>query len=207
MNEDGMTESDRISALRREAERLEEDATYSSKGHFNAEATWVRRHYWLGIPATVLTAIAGATLVKPMPELASALVLLASLLTGLMTFLKPNERAGLHRAAAGQFLGLRNEARFFREVELLQTDRFVACRWAGECERARGEMLGDARQMGICGKWVNALTGIGHLQALLSHPAVPRIFAIGWSGGRLPDCQNDNWQLDDFQIDNWTLAK
>lgn len=29
----------------------------------------------------------------------------------------------MHRAAAGQFLALRNEARFFREIELLETDR------------------------------------------------------------------------------------
>lgn len=111
-----------IPALCREAERLEEDALYSSKGHFNAEDTWVRRNYWLGVPATVLGAIAGATLIKSQPEWATAFTLLASLLTGLMTFLKPNERAALHRAAAGQFLALRNEARFFREIELLQAD-------------------------------------------------------------------------------------
>ena len=112
-----------FASLRREAERLEEDATYSSKGHFNAEDTWVRRNYWLGVPATVLGAVAGATLIKSQPEWATAFTLLASLLTGLMTFLKPNERAALHRAAAGQFLALRNEARFFREIELLQSDR------------------------------------------------------------------------------------
>jgi hypothetical protein len=113
----------KTSALRREAERLEEDTLYSSKGHFNAEDTWVRRNYWLGVPATVLGAVAGATLIKSQPEWATAFTLLASLLTGLMTFLKPNERAALHRAAAGQFLALRNEARFFREIELLQSDR------------------------------------------------------------------------------------
>jgi len=113
----------RIMALQREAERLEEDTLYSSKGHFNAEDTWVRRNYWLGVPATVLGAVAGATLIKSQPEWATAFTLLASLLTGLMTFLKPNERAALHRAAAGQFLALRNEARFFREIELLESDR------------------------------------------------------------------------------------
>lgn len=117
------TDQAMISALCREAERLEEDALYSSKGHFNAEDTWVRRNYWLGVPATVLGAVAGATLIKSQPEWATAFTLLASLLTGLMTFLKPNERAALHRAAAGQFLALRNEARFFREIELLQSDR------------------------------------------------------------------------------------
>lgn len=116
-------DQNKISALRREAERIEEDATYSSKSHFNAESTWERRHYWLGVPATALAAIAGATLIRSQPELASIFALAASLLTGLMTFLKPNERATMHRTAAGQFLALRNDARFFREIELLQTDR------------------------------------------------------------------------------------
>lgn len=128
MGEDAMTvtvtaDQGKISALRREAERLEEDALYSSKGHFNAEDTWVRRNYWLGVPATALGAVAGATLIKSQPEWAMAFTLLASLLTGLMTFLKPNERAAMHRAAAGQFLSLRNDARFFWEIELLQSDR------------------------------------------------------------------------------------
>lgn len=123
MNGPAATDQVRIAALRKEAERLEEDTTYSSKGHFNAEDTWVRRNYWLGVPATILGAVAGATLIKSQPEWATAFTLLASLLTGLMTFLKPNERAALHRAAAGQFLALRNEARFFREIELLQSDR------------------------------------------------------------------------------------
>lgn len=117
------TDQGKISALRREAERLEEDATYSSKGHFNAEDTWVRRNYWLGVPATLLGAVAGATLIKSQPEWATVFTLLASLLTGLMTFLKPNERAAMHRAAAGQFLALRNDARFFREIELLESNR------------------------------------------------------------------------------------
>lgn len=123
MNQDSAQLDKQLVALCREAERLEEDSIYSSKGHFNAEDTWVRRNYWLGVPATVLGAVAGATLIKSQPELASIFMLVASLLTGLMTFLKPNERAAMHRAAAGQFLALRNDARFFREIDLLQSDR------------------------------------------------------------------------------------
>lgn len=123
MNQNSAQLDKQLVALCREAERLEEDAIYSSKGHFNAEDTWVRRNYWLGVPATVLGAVAGATLIKSQPELASIFMLVASLLTGLMTFLKPNERAAMHRAAAGQFLALRNDARFFREIDLLQSDR------------------------------------------------------------------------------------
>lgn len=116
----GLTE-----AMRREASRIEEDATYSSKAHFNAEDTWVKRHYFFGVPATLLGAFAGAALIKSQPEVASGFTLLASLLTGLMTFLKPNERASVHRTAAGQFLALKNDVRIFREVELLQQDRLA----------------------------------------------------------------------------------
>lgn len=64
MTETSPRDQAKISALCREAERLEEDALYSSKGHFNAEDTWVRRNYWLGVPATALGAIAGAALFK-----------------------------------------------------------------------------------------------------------------------------------------------
>lgn len=85
MTETSPRDQAKISALCREAKRLEEDALYSSKGHFNAEDTWVRRNYWLGVPATALGAIAGAALFKSQPGWASAFTLLASLLTGLMT--------------------------------------------------------------------------------------------------------------------------
>jgi len=123
MNDVLSSELAKVAALRKEAERLEEDSTYSSKGHFNAADTWVRRHYFLGVPATILGAIAGATLIRSQPELATCLTLLASLLTGLMTFLKPNEQASMHRTAAGQFLALRKDLHFFREVELLDTKK------------------------------------------------------------------------------------
>jgi hypothetical protein len=39
------TDQGKIAALRREAERLEEDSIYSSKEHFNAEDIWVCRNY------------------------------------------------------------------------------------------------------------------------------------------------------------------
>lgn len=113
----------RISALRNEAKRIEEDSLYSSKSHFNVENSWESRNYWLGVPATLLAAVAGAALIKSHPDLASIFAMTASLLTGLMTFLKPNERAAVHRAAAGKYLALRNDTRCFRQIELLQEDR------------------------------------------------------------------------------------
>jgi hypothetical protein len=116
-------EKERLDAMRQEAARLEEDATLSSKGHADAEQRWMRRHYWMGVPATALCVVAGVSLIKGRPNLASPFVLVAATLTGLLTLLKPNDRAAFHRSAAGHFLALRNDARFFREVETLHPER------------------------------------------------------------------------------------
>ncbi len=47
------------------------------------------------MPATALGVIAGAVLVKGQAEWASVFTLLASLRTGLRSFLRPNERAAM----------------------------------------------------------------------------------------------------------------
>lgn len=109
-------------ALADEAERIEEDSIHSAKGHFNAASTWSKRHYWIGVPATILGAAAGAAAVKSCPELAAILALLATILTALLTFLKPAERASAHKTAGDQFLSLRNDARMFRTIELLEQE-------------------------------------------------------------------------------------
>lgn len=109
-------------ALYKEAERIEEDSIHSAKGHFNTANIWRRRHYWLGVPATILGALAGAAIVKHYLEIASLLSLAATILTGLVTFLKPTERAAEHKTAGDQYLALRNDTRLFREIELLEPE-------------------------------------------------------------------------------------
>jgi hypothetical protein len=76
----------------------------------------------MGIPATVLGAGAGAAIIKDCPELAALFSLTATILTALMTFMKPNERASIHKTAGDQYLALRNDARIFREIELLEPE-------------------------------------------------------------------------------------
>jgi uncharacterized membrane protein YfcA len=111
-----------ISALVRESERIEEDSIHSAKAHFNSGDTWKRRHYWLGIPATVLGAGAGAAIIKDCTELAALLSLAATILTALVTFLKPTDRASAHKTTGDQYLALRNDTRIFREIELLEAE-------------------------------------------------------------------------------------
>jgi hypothetical protein len=105
-------------AIRTELERVEEDCIHSGKSHFNAHARWSCYHYWLGIPAVVLSSIAGLAFFKDFPEFGGALSAIVAVLTALSTFLKPSERAAAHKGAGDQYLSLRNDARVFREIKL-----------------------------------------------------------------------------------------
>ncbi len=111
---------DALAKMRRELERLEEDCTLSGKAHFNASDRWGRYHFWLGIPAVVLSAVAGAAFLKTLPEIASALSTAAAVLTGIITFVKPSEKSAAHKTWGDQYLSLRNNARILRELGLDQ---------------------------------------------------------------------------------------
>lgn len=110
--------SDLIQKLVEECHRIEEDAEHSSKGHFNAGDRWGRYHLYIGMPAALIAAIAGAAAFKDCPELAGSLALLSTALTTVLTFLKPSERAEMHKTSGGYYLTLRNQTRIFREIEL-----------------------------------------------------------------------------------------
>jgi hypothetical protein len=107
-----------ITKLSAEAQRIEEDAEHSFKGHYNAAARWSRYHLCLGLPSALIAAVAGAAAFKNQPEIAGGLALLSTALTTVLTFLKPSERSELHKTAAGHYHALRNQARLFREIEL-----------------------------------------------------------------------------------------
>lgn len=108
-----------ITKLADEASRIEEDTEHSFKGHYNAAARWSRYHLWIGLPAALVAAVAGGAAFEGHPEWAGALALVSTALTTVLTFLKPSERAEIHKAVAGQYQALRNQARIFREIGLL----------------------------------------------------------------------------------------
>lgn len=110
--------SELIHRIVAEARRIEEDSEHSSKGHYNAGDRWGRYHLLIGLPAALVAALASAAAFKDCPELAGGLALLSTALTTVLTFLKPSERAEMHKSAAGQFHKLRNQTRIFREIEL-----------------------------------------------------------------------------------------
>lgn len=103
-----------------EAKRIEEDATYSSKSHFEAASFWQRAHYWLGIPSALLSGIAGASALSSMNHhevIAGVLALIVAVLASLNVFLNPQQKAATHQRAGTDYAALRNNARIFHSVE------------------------------------------------------------------------------------------
>ncbi len=124
-----------------ELQRVEEDCVHSGKAQFNAGDRWRGYHYWLGLPSVVMSAFAGAAFLKSEPALAAALSGAAAVLTALMTFLKPAERASAHKASGDQYLALRNDARVFRQVRLMHVcDDQAAVDGLDELTKRRNEL-------------------------------------------------------------------
>jgi hypothetical protein len=102
----------------KEANSIEWDCVYSSKGHFNSAMIWNVVHYTLGGAAVVCAALAGKQIFKSEESIAATLAFLAAGLTALTTFLKPSEKAGPHHEAGTEFAALRREARMFQNIEV-----------------------------------------------------------------------------------------
>lgn len=106
--------------LIKEARRIEEDSLYSAKGHFVAANFWSNFHLWIGVPTTILAAIAGVSALSQFDNhniIAGFLAIIVAALTAVTTFLNPNERANSHLNAGNKYNSLRNEARIFCEID------------------------------------------------------------------------------------------
>jgi hypothetical protein len=109
----------------KEAKRVENDAFYSSKGHFEAAHSWNRQHLHLGIPSTILSAVIGASALAQFDNhniIAGFLAILVTVLSALSTFLNPGEKANSHQNAGTKFTAVRNAARRFYDVDIFRED-------------------------------------------------------------------------------------
>ena len=104
----------------KEAKRIEEGLLYSSKGHFCASHFWGNFHLWIGVPMVLLSGIAGAAaLSKFDPEhlIAGLLSILVAALSGVATFVNPNERVSAHLNAGNSYDALLNKVRIFWAID------------------------------------------------------------------------------------------
>lgn len=104
--------------FKKECQRIEEDATYSSKGHYNASSSWSKKHYWIGIPMVVFSTWAGVDIFTKNLEYAGYLSLVVTTLASLQTFLKAYDKSIQHKNSADELNHLKNEVRRLRKIKI-----------------------------------------------------------------------------------------
>ena len=103
--------------IMKESQRMEESTLYSSKGHFAASYFWTNFHLCIGIPMVVLAAITGSSFVSNNNLIGGILAIIVAVLSAVMTFLNPNEKASSHLNAGNSYDALQNEVRMFRTID------------------------------------------------------------------------------------------
>jgi hypothetical protein len=115
-------------AAAEELRQLIDDMLHTEKTHLAAAERLQGIHLWLGIAATVLAAGAAATIVASLSKAAAGLLALgAAIVSGVLTFMKPERIAEQHLAAGRQLAGLRVHARQVLNLDLPVLD-FTALR-------------------------------------------------------------------------------
>jgi len=107
-------------SIRSEADHIRRAALVGAERHYIAETTWYATALLIGIPATCLAAVAGAAAFKDSgahAEVAGYMSLVTAILTALLTFLSPQQRAKEHHASAKAYEALYHAAGFFFRVE------------------------------------------------------------------------------------------
>lgn len=118
----------------KEAKRLEESTLHSAKGHFEAARFWTNFHLWIGIPMVLASAIAGASALAQFDRsniVAGVLSIIVVALSGIMTFLNPNEKASAHLSSGNNYDALQNKVRIFWTIDC----------WREESEQVLTEKL------------------------------------------------------------------
>ena len=120
-------------ALGAELAHMTSDLVHTEKAHFAAAQKHLRLHRVLGLVATAAGALAAAAVVSDTDQtLAALLALLASLSSGVVTFVKPQEKAQQHLDAGRDLGALRVQVRQTHDLDLLANspDAFAAAREA-----------------------------------------------------------------------------
>ncbi|MEK9520475.1 SLATT domain-containing protein [Streptomyces sp. NPDC087908] len=117
---DSDSDGRRRRSLDAEFRRLEESAMWSAQCQFEEGKRWRATHWLLGLPATLLAAIAGTTaLVESTGATAAGiLALLSAGLGAVLTTVNAPQRATQAITAANAYLAIQTAARQHREIDL-----------------------------------------------------------------------------------------
>lgn len=100
-----------------ELSRLEEDALYSMKGHYNASTNWRYSNNVLSILGAILATIAGITSFTELEMLVKISAIGSAIVTSILAFLECSKKSESHRTSGGAFSELKDRARNAREIK------------------------------------------------------------------------------------------
>lgn len=126
-----------------EAARIQEDALYSAKSHFNTSECWEKVRLWLGLGGVVISAVAGASALSTFDchgTVAGILALSMAALTAVVTFINPSERASTHQEVGNKYNALKNDARIFYNIQLSGLDEQAATDGLKELNERRNKL-------------------------------------------------------------------
>jgi hypothetical protein len=103
------------------AREIENDARIAASCHFSAATFWYTLYYALGLPTSVLAAVAGVAALRDHTLVAAGLAIGVAALSAATTFLNAGERAHAHSKKRAQYEELKNAIRFFRTVTIAMT--------------------------------------------------------------------------------------
>jgi|SRR3989344_461136 len=102
----------------KEAKRIEESALYSAKGHYSAARVWESFHIVIGLSIAILSGIVAAFIFSNDYRIFMGyLSLLVIILSGIATFLNPNDRANNHKIAGDKNYALNSRSRIFWTID------------------------------------------------------------------------------------------
>lgn len=118
------TEDERRNAIRDELYRLEESALYSAQNQFELAKQWRGVNLLLGLPASSLAAVSGATALASTAGRfwAGILALAAAALGAILTTVNASHRTNLAASAANAYLEIQTAARQARLLDLDNRD-------------------------------------------------------------------------------------
>ena len=120
MPNDSPEDSQRREAIQAELERLEESARDSSQAQFEQTKQWRGVNYGLGIPASILAGVAGATALAATTGRVAAgiLAICAAGFGAILTTINASHHVNQAAAAANAYLEIQTAARQCRVIDL-----------------------------------------------------------------------------------------
>lgn len=112
----------------KESLRIEETSRLTAKSHYNDGAMWGFFHLVLGVPTTLLSGIVAVesfAQIDTSHKAAGIIALIVAALSGLITFLNPNQKSSAHCKAGNVYDSLNNKVRIFRTIDCWGKDSDV----------------------------------------------------------------------------------